>query len=330
MAQTTTTQVDPAVDVYYNRLLLKRLLPHLAHHLFGQQKPVPMKSGTQPKFRKYSSLTKATTPITEGQIPTAQQMSKTDITGQLEQYGSYVEVTDKVEYVVEDANLTEATELIAANAGESLDEIYREALVAGTNVFYANSVAGRTSIITGPAEADFDLIVRGLKDNKAKPWKTQPIYGTPRVGSVPIGASYYAIIDAYAEHDISALTNFVPVQKYPDGGKSAMENEIGAYKNLRFVMTTEAKVWESAGGSSGSGFKTTDGTNWDVHTALIFGQNAYGICPLEGKAIEHIFKSKAEAGGPLEQFSTTAWKAMTDCLILEDAAMYRYEFAVSE
>ncbi|HPL68299.1 MAG TPA: N4-gp56 family major capsid protein [Smithellaceae bacterium] len=87
---TTTTQVDPGVAVYYDRILLKRALPALVHDRFAQKRPIPAKGGTTIKFRRYNSLTAATTPIADGVTPPGQQMSKTDLQATVSQYGSFI------------------------------------------------------------------------------------------------------------------------------------------------------------------------------------------------------------------------------------------------
>jgi N4-gp56 family major capsid protein len=87
---TTTTQIDPGVNTFYDRVLLKRALPLLVHDKFGQIRNIPAKSGTIIKFRRYSSLTVATTPLTEGTTPAGKQLSKTDLTAQVSQYGDFV------------------------------------------------------------------------------------------------------------------------------------------------------------------------------------------------------------------------------------------------
>ena len=63
---TTTSDVDPAVATYYDRILLTRALPELIYELFAQKRPLPKKGGNTIKFRRYSALTKATTP--KGQL----------------------------------------------------------------------------------------------------------------------------------------------------------------------------------------------------------------------------------------------------------------------
>ncbi len=87
---TTTTQVDPGVQVFYDRVLLKRAVPYLIHERFAQTRNIQRKSGSIIKFRKYASLSTATTPLTEGVTPPGQRLSKTDISAQVKQYGKKI------------------------------------------------------------------------------------------------------------------------------------------------------------------------------------------------------------------------------------------------
>ena len=326
---TTSTQVPAAVRLFYDRILLKRALPELVHHLFGQQRPVKIGSGDQPKFRRYNSLATASIPLTEGITPTKQQLAKTEVTGQLETYGQYVEITDYVQYTNEDAVLTETAELLGENAGESLDEVYRDTLVGGTSALNGGSVSARTDIVTSQTEADYKKIVRAMSIAKAKKWVDMPIYGSDKVGTSPVGAAYFAIIDPAAYYDLVALTNFQKVSEYPTQN-GVLPQEVGALGHIRFVMTTKAKVYADGGGAVGStGLATTSDSLIDVHTALIFGKNAYGVTPLMGKALQNIIKPLGAGEDALNQRSTSGWKAITDIVILNEAFMYRYEFGVT-
>jgi len=88
MPTTTRTQIDQEVNNYYDRTLLERLLPLLVYTRFGQIRDIPRKSGTNTiKFRRYSSLSAATTALTEGITPVGSQLSITDITADVSRYG---------------------------------------------------------------------------------------------------------------------------------------------------------------------------------------------------------------------------------------------------
>ena len=67
--------------------------------------------------------------------------------------------------------------------------------------------------------------------------------------------------------------------------------------------------------------------NNDVYATLVFGANAYGVCPLAGQAMQNIIKPLGSAGAadPLNQRATSGWKATTTTKILNEAWMVRIE-----
>lgn len=331
MATSTSATIAPAVRGFYDRVLLERARPYLAHHLFGQKKPVPLKNGDQPIFRRYTALTPATAPLVEGVTPSSQSLAKTDIPGQLQQYGSFIEYSDYVSFVTEDPLLTEMAELLGENSGETLDCVYRDALAATSSMYRAGNVA-RASIALKLTKVEIDKILRAMAVAKAKMWMESPIAGTAAVGTTPIAAAFFAIVSPQTTYDLRNIltTDFIPVHKYPNP-TSAVPGEVGSYSNLRFIESTNAKTYLGGGGSAVAQTLAYTGTNatCDVHTMLIFGKNAYGITDLAGKGLENIVKELGSGDDPLNQRGTSGWKSTTDCIILNDAFMYCYEFGVS-
>ena len=84
---TTTTEVDAGVNNYYDKLLLARAKPYLIHSMAAQQRNLPAKNSAIIKFRRYTNLSTATTPLTEGVSPAGSALDKTDMTVELQQYG---------------------------------------------------------------------------------------------------------------------------------------------------------------------------------------------------------------------------------------------------
>ena len=108
---TTTSAVDPAVATWYDRVLLERAVPSLVHERFAQRRPLARKNGNTIKFRRYTNLSTATTPMAEGVNPPGQALAKTDLTATISFYGDFVHITDVIDLTVEDAVLTEASAL---------------------------------------------------------------------------------------------------------------------------------------------------------------------------------------------------------------------------
>lgn len=328
MATTTTSQVAPGTQAFYDRNLLERAKPAEVHGRFGQKRPIAKKNGNQIKFRRYSALTAATTPLTEGVTPGGSSLSVTDITATLAQYGDFVTLSDVVDMVNQDPVITEATEVLGDQAGLTIDQVRRDVLVAGTNVAYAAGVAARINVNAKLTTADLDKAIRFLKNQNAKFMK-EGIPPSDGVGTGAIRKAYVAVIHPDVEFDVESLTGFKPVSDYPSQ-MGVMEDEIGAYKNIRFVSSTNAKVFAGAGAAGTTNFKN-NGANYDVYATLIFAADAYGVCPLSGEAMKTIVKSVGSAGtaDPLDQRSSVGWKAMTTTKILNESWMIRLESAAS-
>jgi len=334
MATTTTTQIEPADRTFYNRNLLRRALPELAYERFGQPYPVKMYSGDQPKWRRYGALTNPLAPLSEGVTPTAQSWSKTDVTGQLQQYGTYVEISDYAAFTSNDGKrlLTELSEVLGETMGSTKDQIVRDTVAAGTSVYYANGVAGATSVVSKLSAADLNKIIRALDANNATPWKENPIVGSDKVGTKPISASYFAVIHPYTTYDLRAIltTSFINVHEYSDPSQ-ALPGEVGSYSKIRFIESTNAKIKADSGGSAtAANLKyTTANSACDLYCTIIFAKDSFGITPLTGSSMELIIKELGEGNDPLNQRRSAGFKFTTDVAILNDNFLYRYEHGCS-
>jgi N4-gp56 family major capsid protein len=325
MATTTLSVVAPGVQAFYDRNLLSRAQPADVHGRFGQKRPISKRAGNQIKFRRYSQLAAATTALTEGVTPSGSSLSVTDVTATLAQYGDYITLSDMVSMTNQDAVVTEATDVLGDQAGTTVDQIRRDVLVAGTNVAYANGVASRLLTITKIAAADLDKAIRFLKNQNAKFMK-EGIPPSDGVGTGAIRKAFVGIVHPDVEYDLESITGFKPVSDYPSQ-MGVMEDEIGAYKNIRFVSSTNAKIWTNATTATTAGFKATGAGSNDVYATLIFAAESYGVCPLSGEAMNTYVKALGSAGtaDPLEQRSTVGWKATTTTQILNQSWMYRLE-----
>lgn len=327
MGNTTISEVAPATQVFYDKNLLARALPALVFGRFGQQRSIKQRSGNQIKFRRYSALAVATTALTEGATPAGKQLAVTDITATLAQYGDFVTLTDFVQLVNQDPVLTEAGNILGEQAGQTVDEIIRDILVAGTNVVYANGAA-RNAVNTAISASALKTVIRALNRQNAKHVKGQ-LNASTGIGTSPIRPGYIAVIHPDNLADLEGVTGYKSVSDYPNQS-GVMEDEVGAFMNVRFVMSTKVKVWADGGGAKGAMISTT-GTSADVYGVLIFAEDSYGVVPLAGEAMRNIVKALGSAGtaDPLEQRATSGWKATTTAKILNDNWMVRLECAAT-
>jgi len=321
MAENITNRsvISAEVDAVYQRTLLLRAVENFIYTKWAQIKDIQQGAGTnQVRFRRYGNLTAATTALTEGVTPVGSTLSITNVTASTSQYGDYITFTDKVSMETQDPILTENAEILGDQAADTFDQLTRDVLAAGTSVFYANGVGGRGSVAANVSLTDYRKIARALRKNLAKK-VTKMITGTDQVGTTPVKAAFVAIISADTHYDLKGLTGFTPVNQYPSN-QTLLPNEVGTLDEMRFVETTNGKVFTGAGSGS-----------VDVHADVILGQDAYGISRISGHALEMIYKPLGSAGtaDPLNQRQTQGWKSTFVAYRLNENFMYRYEHAVS-
>lgn len=232
---TTDGGLSGEMKTYYSDYLIDNAEPYLVHDQFGQKHPIPKNGSKTIEFRKYSPLAKALTPLTEGVTPDGQKLNMSVLTATVAQYGGYIELSDVLLLTAIDNNLLEATELLASQAGRTLDTVTREVLQGGTNVFFAGGKSARSALGYTSAETNDNVTVDGLR-------KCARILKVQNTGK--INGYFVGIIHPDVAYDIMSDPKWVNVKTYsdPDG---IYEGEIGKIEGIRFVETTEAKVFHA-------------------------------------------------------------------------------------
>lgn len=319
---TTDGDLSGEMKTYYSDYLIDMAEPELVHDQFGQKHPIPKNGGKIIEFRKYDPLPKATTPLTEGVTPDGQKLSMGVITATVKQYGGFIELSDILLLTAIDNNLVQATKLLGSQAGRTLDTITREVLNGGTNVQYAEGQVSARADLVGGATTDptknhyltVDAVRRAVRFLK--------VMNAPRING------YYAgIIHPDCSYDLMSDPKWVNVKTYSDP-EGIYEGEIGRIEGVRFVETSEAKVWEKAGkDASGANESSSKASSRDVYSTLILGADAYGVTEITGGGLQHIVKQLGSAGtaDPLNQRATAGWKATKVAERLVEAYMVRIE-----
>ena len=334
--------ITPALAAWATVRMLKRALPLLVFEKFGQTYPLPTNSTQTAKFRRYflSGATGAAgsgsgnfytplalTPLVEGVTPEGRSLANQDYTVTLAQYGDWVGLTDVVNDTHPDNILAEATDLLGENAAETVETLRYNVLKAGTNVFYANSVAGRATVATAISLADQRRVTTALNRQNAKKI-TSVVASSADYNTKSVEAGYVAVVHPDLETDIRGMSGFKPVADYGPH-TSPWEGEIGSVEQVRYVATTVAKPFEAGGVvvASAPTLRSNGGVNIDVYPVLYFARDAFGIVPLKGKSAmtPMVVNPKPAAGDPLGQRGSVGWKLWTATVILQEAFMVRLE-----
>ena len=230
--------LSPEMKTYYSDYLIDNAEPALVHDRCAQKHSIPAGNGKTVQFRKYDPLPKLTNPIAEGVTPSGQTINMGIVNATVAQYGGYVELTDLLLMTAIDNNLCMATKLLGSQAGRTLDTISREVLVGGTNVQYGEGkVSSREQITGGKENAEdncyltVDAIrraVRFLKNQNAE----------------KIDGAYVAIIHPDCAYDLMSDPNWRYPHQYAEPS-AIFEGEIGKIEGVRFIESTEAKVFHA-------------------------------------------------------------------------------------
>ena len=243
---TDPNALSAEMKTFYDKTLITLAGANLVHEQFGQKRPIPKNGGKTIEFRRFSKLPKALSPITEGVTPAGNKLNVSAVTATVEQYGDYIEQTDMLELTAVDNTIVEATKELAAQAGMTLDTVVRNELVGGTNVMYCPKVEnGVETEILFRKDLDASCCLR-VKDvfRAAAQLKA--------VNAPKIGGSYVAIIHPYVAYDLmqEAGDKWLGTAKYVSP-ENILHGEIGQLGGVRFVESTEAKVFAPAAISGG-------------------------------------------------------------------------------
>ena len=200
--------------------------------------------------------------------------------------------------------VVEALKLLGRQGGATLDTVVRNVLHTGTNVTYCPKVAadGTETEVTSREALDntSQLTVKVIQQVVAK----------LRGQNAPtINGKYVAIIHPYAAYDLMRDPEWIDAHKYAQP-TNLYEGEIGEIGGVRFVQTTEAKIY--AGGIFGT---------------LVFGDGAYGVTEITGGGMKTIIKQKGSAGtaDPLDQRSSVGWSGIKTAELLIPQYLVRIE-----
>lgn len=281
---TTSTGLTPGMQTYYNRELLRTFEPNLVHLQFGENYRIPMNSGITMNMRKQIPIAAKTTALEEGNPGDGKMLAEVAVTTTIQQFGDYARCSDWLDMVHMDENITSRVQRFGDAGARSVDALVRDELATCTNVIYAGGKTGRAQLTAADKLTSTELrkAVRTLKKNLAEKFN----------------GYYVAIVGPETVYDLQEDDAWVKVSEYQDK-ENIYTGEVGRLFGIRFVESTEAKIFEGAGASSA-----------DVASVIVLGRYAYGLTSLKGTKPRVVVKPAGSAGtaDPLDQISTVGWK----------------------
>ena len=294
--------LSPENKTFYDMTLIQEASAQLVHDQFGVKKPIPANGGKTIEFRKFVSYGKALTPLQEGVTPQGKAVKVESITSTVDQYGDYTMLTDVLDLTAIDHVVLETTKNHGRQAGMTLDTVTRDVLHSGTNVSYCGGGDSRKTL-TKDNKLTVDVIMQTVAKLRA-------------MNAPTINGKYVAIIHPYVAYDLMTDPAWVDAHKYTTP-TNLYEGEIGEIAGVRFVQSSEAKIYKDDTCPSGLA----------VFGTLFLADGAYGVTEITGGGLQTIVKQKGSAGtaDPLDQRSTVGWKAIKTAEILTQDYIVRVE-----
>ena len=212
-------------------------------------------------------------------------------------------ITDTLELRAYDDTILGATEEMGASAAETQETLIRDALLVNTNVFYCDNInlADGTVVSTPSAPAEMEATAETM--SVLTPQMVSKAVTKMKKDRVPtIGGKYYAVVHPSVAHYLRNCKEWIEAHKYAAPGE-IFNGEIGELHNCRFVENVFAPVMDGEYQNKAGGV---------TYATYFFGKDSFGIIDPEGGALRMIVKSKEQAGGPLDQFSTVGYKFETN------------------
>ena len=291
--------LTPTMKTFYDTELLENHRDKLIFAQLGRKQGLPARHGKTIEWRKWNTLP-LLDQLTEGVIPTGKKLGMTSINVSLAQYGEYVAVTDQLQLHALDDVIAGAVQELGAAGGKTHDILVRDVLKTGTNILYADAYSGTTyqSTPTSKATLIYAINTSHYTCNLTPDMINKAVTNLVVGGADPFsGGKYVAVIHPHVAYDLRKHPDWLEAHKYARP-EEIYNGEIGELHGVRFIQSNLAPIIKS----------TTDSDAIATYKTMFFGKDAFGVIDPEGAGMETIVKSKEQAGGPLNQFSTIGCK----------------------
>ena len=298
---TGTAAISNLVQTAYDQYVRMALRSIPVMRALADVKPVQQAMpGSSVVFSIYSDLAQATSTLTElSDVSSIALGNPTQIPVTLQEYGSAVTTTKKLNLTSFNDVDTALADIIAYNAADSIDAVVASVLTAGSNVIYSGTATSTAGITSSQkmTVADIREAVTELRTNKA----------LPRIGEL-----YAAYLHPRQTADLRAETGnggFQALTQYVDR-TPFVAGAVGVIEGA-FVVETPRVPYASNG-------------TVNVYKAVVAGREA--LAEAMGQDISTVIGPQIDA---LRRFHTIGWYYFGGWSLLRQAAIYRIESAAT-
>jgi N4-gp56 family major capsid protein len=308
---TSTTNFSDLVTQLVAARALEELRARAVHAMPGMYVPARFIKGTNTlRYARYADLAVSTATLTEGTAPTDDALTISSEFFTAAQYGATVAVSDLANLDSPHDLISIAAERVAYKAVRSMDVLVRDTIHANVLTSAVFGATGATTLTTNTANSA--VAVAGVLTGSFVKQMVARLKGS----NVPQFAdgTYRCIIHPAQEYDLvsdTSVNGWIESRKYVDN-TNLLTGEIGMFAGVRFIVSSDAKVYATAGASSGN-----------VYNALFLGPDAYTIG--DSQTLQSYFVAPGgDHSDPLAQRAIVGYKMRFGTLLLDEAgARYR-------
>ena len=300
---TGTSAISNLVQTAYDQYVRMALRSIPVMRALADVKPVQQAMpGSSVVFSIYSDLAQATTTLTESSdVSSIALGNPNQITVTLNEYGSAVTTTKKLNMTSFNDVDSALADIIAYNAADSIDAVVASVLTSGTNIIYGGNTATSYNTITSAATmrvTDIREAVTELRTNKA----------LPRIGEL-----YAAYLHPRQTADLRAETGtggFQQLTQYVDR-TPFVAGAVGVIEGA-FVVETPRVPYAANSGSV------------NVYKAVVAGREA--LAEAQGQDISTVVGPQIDA---LRRYHTIGWYYFGGFNLLRTSALYQIATAAT-
>ncbi len=308
---TATTNFSDLVTQLVAARALEELRARAVHAMPGMYVPARFVKGTNTlRYARYADLGVVTSTLSEGVAPTDQALTISSEFFTADQYGSTVAVTDLAQIDNPHDLIGIAAERIAYQATRSMDVMVRDKIHSSAKTSAIFGATGATTLTQNTANSA--VAAAGVLSGAFVKQMVARLKGA----NVPQFAdgTYRCIIHPAQEYDLvsdTSVNGWIEANKYVNN-TPLLTNEIGQFAGVRFIVSSDAKVYDTAGASSGN-----------VYNALFLSPDAYTIG--DSQTLQSYFVAPGgDHSDPLAQKALVGYKMRFGSLLLDEAgARYR-------
>lgn len=299
-----------AADV--GKYIQKKTLELTQHQIvvsqIAERVELPKGMGTTYYAFRYERVPLPYTTLAEGVPAAGENMTITQVTGTVAQWGDLIRITDVAELTIYHPVFKKAIELIGLQATETVERNTFNAIMGGTQVNYVGAVGARASLtgssVMTPHELNraagtlFTLGARYYQGGSETDMKMKAASGAQ--GESKAAAPHYvAVIHPLVEQDLRENSTIVTAWQYSDIGK-LYNAEIGQWSGIRFTRSNLVPSWTGAAAVSG-----TAGTSGSLPTGTYYVQVTASDANTQYERVVYQVSSGISVTGPSGSISVT-------------------------